>query len=84
MEVPVHSLLIIVQLPCYVLFDFTFDIQTLYTIVVLIILTLSSSNEDMLYTCNIFNTDDPREDEEFIAIMVESEERTDCGIDYAA
>ena len=34
--------------------------------------------------CNIYDTDEAREDEEFMELMVQSEERGECGIAYAA
>lgn len=36
---PAHSLLAIVLFACYVLIDFAYDIQTYYSVVLLIILT---------------------------------------------
>ena len=35
LEVPVHSMLAIALFTCYVLLDFIYDIQTLYSVVVL-------------------------------------------------
>ena len=34
--------------------------------------------------CNIFDTEEAREDDEFMDLMVQSEERSECGIAYAA
>ena len=34
--------------------------------------------------CNIYDTEEAREDEDFMDLMVQSEERSDCGIAYAA
>ena len=34
--------------------------------------------------CNIYDTEEAREDEEFMELMAQSEERSDCGIAYAA
>ena len=34
--------------------------------------------------CNIYDTEEARDDEEFMELMIESEERSDCGIAYAA
>ena len=34
--------------------------------------------------CNIFDTEEAREDDEFMELMVQSEERSECGIAYAS
>ena len=34
--------------------------------------------------CNIFDTEEAREDDEFMELMVQSEERSDCGVAYAS